>query len=70
MIKYLRKVILDEGDTNKAANLVTWIDYIIGDKTETLQGFARVPWEQCLVAIKDSVSRACKEKKLGLVSFD
>ncbi|USP77773.1 uncharacterized protein yc1106_05047 [Curvularia clavata] len=70
LIKYLRKVILDEGDTNKAASLVTWIDYVIGDKAGTVQGFARESWVQCLATIKAGVLRACKEKKLGLVSFD
>jgi DNA repair protein REV1 len=68
-IKYLKKVILEEKDMNKAIGMVKWIDYVISDEADKDEKFAREPWEDALAKIKDGVIKAGKERGLGRVSF-
>ncbi|KAJ5056534.1 hypothetical protein J3E74DRAFT_440112 [Bipolaris maydis] len=70
LIKYLKKVVQEERDMNKAVGLVKWVGYIISDKMETKEGFACESWKRCLATIKDGVRRVCKEKGLGSVCFE
>ncbi|EOA83271.1 deoxycytidyl transferase [Exserohilum turcicum] len=69
LIKYLRKVVIEERDMNKVVSLVKWIDYVIDDETDANPEFARQPWQMSLATIKDGVMKACNEKGLGSVSF-
>jgi DNA repair protein REV1 len=70
LIKYLRKVVLEERNMNKAVSLVKWVEYVISSEADSKDGFARESWGHCLTTIKEGVVRACKEKGLGMVSFD
>jgi DNA repair protein REV1 len=68
LVKYLRKVILEEKDIDKAVSMVKWIDYVISDEAED-ERFSREPWEDALAKIKNGVIKAGKERGLGRVSF-
>jgi DNA repair protein REV1 len=70
LIKYLRKVILEEKDISKAVSMVKWVDYVISDEADEDENFSREPWESALAKIKDGVVKAAKERGLGIVSFD
>ncbi|EUC36394.1 hypothetical protein COCCADRAFT_23826 [Bipolaris zeicola 26-R-13] len=70
LIKYLKKVVLEERDMNKAVGLVKWVGYVISDNIETKEAFARESWKKCLTTIKDGVRKVCKEKGLGRVCFE
>lgn len=70
LIKYLRKVVLDERDINKAVSLVRWIDYVISDEANSNVSFASGPWILSLANIKDGILKASRERGLGAVAFD
>ncbi|KAI4917121.1 hypothetical protein J4E90_003628 [Alternaria incomplexa] len=70
LIKYLRKVVLEEKDISKAVGMVKWIDYVINYEAEKDENFSKEPWETALAKIKDGVVKAVKERGLGRVSFD
>ena len=48
LINYLKKVVLEERDMNKAIGLVKWAGYVISDNIETKEAFARESWKKCL----------------------
>jgi DNA repair protein REV1 len=70
LIKYLRKVVLEEKDMSKAIGMVKWIDYVISDEADKDERFSKEPWKAALAKIKGGVVKAAKERGLGIVSFD
>jgi DNA repair protein REV1 len=72
LIKYLRKVVKDERELNKAVGVVRWIDFVIADLVDELgeEGFAQETWRNALGRIKDGVTAAAKERGLGALRFD
>jgi DNA repair protein REV1 len=70
LIKYLRKVVLEEKDMSKAVGMVKWIDYVISDEADEDERFSKEPWEAALAKIKGGVVKAANERGLGRVSFD
>jgi DNA repair protein REV1 len=65
---YLGRLVTEEGDMRKAVGVVKWLDYIVGDLES--DGRVRVTWEDAVERVKAGVSRAARQKGLGLVNFD
>ncbi|KAF1835656.1 hypothetical protein BDW02DRAFT_464442, partial [Decorospora gaudefroyi] len=64
LIKYLRKVVLEERDLGKAVGVVSWIEYVSSEKDE------RGIWTTPIKRVRDGVRGAARERGLGDVVFD
>lgn len=65
---YLRSVIADEGDMNKAMTAVKWLAWVVEEELGE-EGDAMEEWVKALVFIKDGVQKSVKERGLGMVRF-
>ncbi|KAF2236286.1 DNA repair protein [Viridothelium virens] len=66
--KYLRAVVVDEGDMNKAMSVVGWLQWVIeaeGDQQGKMAG----EWKNALETIKEAVQIAVETRGLGKVQF-
>ena len=70
LVKYLRKVVLEERNLSKAVGVVKWIDYLVSDEADMDESFAQQAWKEALTTIQDGVLKAGKERGLVNVSFD
>ena len=71
--RYLRNVVLDEGDMNKAVDVVKWLDWIVsqGDtRDDTARRIkAKRKWEGAFDTAKTFVKDAVKARGLGRVDI-
>ncbi|KAF3034377.1 deoxycytidyl transferase [Didymella heteroderae] len=65
---YLGRVVGEERDMRKAVGVVKWLEYVVSDLGD--DGESRVAWEDAVERVKAGVSRAARQRGLGLVNFD
>jgi DNA repair protein REV1 len=72
LIVYLRGVMLDEKDANKAVQIVKWMGWIIerGNDDDDVDDDAQEGWEKALARIKDSVREAGNERGIGSLKLE
>lgn len=73
LAKYLGKVVCDERNMGKAVGIVRWLDWVVGEETDSMdqdEVFAKKEWTQALDVVKNGVRQAGKQRGLGAVSFD
>ncbi|KAL9095402.1 MAG: hypothetical protein Q9165_002273 [Trypethelium subeluteriae] len=66
--KYLRAVVVDEGDMDKAMSVVGWLQWVLeaeGDQQGKMAG----EWRSALETVKDAVQTAVQARGLGKVQF-
>lgn len=70
LVKYLKRVVLEEKDLSKAVGVVKWVDYVVGDLEEAEERFAVEAWDDALRMLRDGVGEAVSKRGLGGVCFD
>lgn len=75
LAKYVRRVVLEERDIDKAVSVANWLGWMIQDnagkidnKEETAPGESQ-SWDEALKTVQDSVNDALKERGLPPVDF-
>ena len=63
LVKYLRRVVLEEKDMAKAAGVVKWLKWIVD------QGGGKPAWKHAAEEVEDGVQAAVKERGLGRMEF-
>lgn len=66
LINYLRRVVTDECDMDKAVSVVRWLRWCVEDDGSESQ---RTLWSNALKDVEDGVQRALKERGLGHVDL-
>ncbi|KAJ9157227.1 DNA repair protein REV1 [Pleurostoma richardsiae] len=66
--KYLRRVVVEEKDMEKARKLVTWLEWIVEE--EEVQSKGKTSWQSAVRGIKDEVQGAVRSRGFGPLSFD
>ncbi|KAI6250284.1 DNA repair protein rev1 [Erysiphe necator] len=71
MVRYLRRVVLDERDMAKVVGLIRWLDYLIteGICSDGIESSGRQAWISAHNTIKDSIQSAVQERGLGKLEF-
>jgi len=64
-ITYLRRVVLDERDLEKAVTLTNWLSWLVGQASEAVRGI----WTAHFIKVQDEVQDAVRERGLGPVEF-
>ena len=67
--KYLRAVVVDEGDMNKAVSVVKWFDWVLAEMDETEQAVVAGKWKEALKTVKETVQTAVDARGLGELQF-
>lgn len=70
LVKYLRKVVLEEKDLDKAVGVAKWLDWLVDDFDDGRVKFRTDRWTKAVDKIRDGIRAAGKERGLGDVSFD
>lgn len=65
---YLARLVAEEGDMRKAVGVVKWLEYVVGDLGSEAEG--REKWEDAVERVKAGVTRAARQRGLGVVNFD
>ena len=65
LAKYLRSVVLDEGDMNKAMSVAKWLRWLIDDGGSG----SHIVWIEAMGKIRDEVQESVKARGLGKVTF-
>lgn len=81
--RYLRRVILEEKDVDKAVSVVNWLAWLVDDQEksstapglhamESLRGSSQnaVPWTEALRILQEDVRQAVQERGLPAVQFE
>jgi DNA repair protein REV1 len=66
LVKYLIKVVTEERDLNKAVEMVKWLDWVVGDDGDVVEG----KWDDALGRVREGIVCAARERGLGRVMFD
>ena len=64
--KYLARLVAEEADMRKCVGMVQWLGYVVGE----LDGEGQEGWVDAVERVKAGVSRAARQRGLGLVSFE
>lgn len=76
LAKYLRDVVTEERDLQKAVSVVKWMDWVVEEGGTDRDEDGMTPagsvcaWAEAVGRVKESVSKAVKERGLGRVEFD
>lgn len=65
--KYLGRLVMEEGDMRKAVGVVKWLEYVVGELEG--EGEGSEMWEDAVERVKAGVSRAARQRGLGVVNF-
>lgn len=66
--KYLRRVVLEERDMEKACKIVRWLDVVVSQNTKgAVKG--RTAWRLAIGEVKEAVQSAVKERGLAPLRF-
>ncbi|KAI5363714.1 putative DNA repair protein Rev1 [Septoria linicola] len=69
LITYLRAVVSDERDLDKAVSVVKWMDWVMEESDDVPEDVAN-GWTEALGRTKRGVQEAVSERKLGNVVFE
>ncbi|KAF2195663.1 DNA repair protein [Zopfia rhizophila CBS 207.26] len=69
LVKYLKKVILEEKDLGKAAGVVKWMEWIVDNADDEETKLEREKWMEAVEKVKGGIQEAVKERGLGAVGF-
>ncbi|RKF65080.1 DNA repair protein REV1 [Erysiphe neolycopersici] len=81
MVRYLRRVVIDERDMAKVVGLIRWLDYLITEgcscnndsgnscSCDSKKNSSRNAWISAHNIIKDSIQLAVRERGLGKLDF-
>lgn len=64
---YLRKVVVEERDMEKARKLVKWLAWMVED--DGVEGKGKDAWREALGSVKRAVQEAMRERGLGAMDF-
>ncbi|KAI9875131.1 MAG: deoxycytidyl transferase [Pleopsidium flavum] len=68
LVKYLRKVAVEERDLSKAVALVKWFGWVI-DEAGTVDERGQAAWRNALHTVRDGVQDTIEQRGLGRVKF-
>lgn len=69
LVKYLRDVVVEERDMDKAVSLVKWLAWVIDDSDDYDNDGVKIAWVEALGNIQGAVQDAVLERGLGRVDF-
>ncbi|KAL2870949.1 putative DNA damage repair protein Mus42 [Aspergillus lucknowensis] len=76
LAEYLKCVVIDERDVDKAVSVVKWLTWLIDDEKSFGESPRKapgsqdgIPWDQALVLLKEGVQRGLEERGLPPVDF-
>jgi DNA repair protein REV1 len=67
--RYLRRVVTDEKDMDKAVAIVHWAQWLVTDKGADAAADGRRAWETAIEEMKETIQEAVLERGLGTVEF-
>ncbi|CCU76247.1 DNA polymerase [Blumeria hordei DH14] len=67
MVRYLRRVVLEERDLAKVVSLLRWLEWLIDENTESARGIEA--WLVALKGIKENVQMAVRDRGLGYLDI-
>ncbi|KAK3988049.1 hypothetical protein QBC44DRAFT_329995 [Cladorrhinum sp. PSN332] len=67
--KYLKRVITEERDMDKAKRLVKFLEFLVGDEEEEGGDEGKKGWRRALESVKKAVQEGMKERGLGKMEF-
>lgn len=67
LVKYLGRVVKEEGDMDKAVSVVRWFGWVLGEELESVEAEAKGKWNDALERVKGGVTGAIRERGLGSV---
>jgi len=67
LVKYLKRVVLEERDLNKAVAVVKWLGWVVNQGCDDGQGPAT--WRNALNTVRDGVQDTIGQRGLGRVEF-
>ena len=73
LAKYLRDVVVEERDMEKAVSAVRWMGWVLEEESGEEGGGSTAgdgAWVEALVRVKDSVQAAVQERGLGRVDLE
>ncbi|KAF1963840.1 DNA repair protein [Byssothecium circinans] len=70
LAKYLARVVCEEKDMGKAVGVVKWLEWVVGEFGDEVEGFEKKRWGDAVGRVKEGVCGAVRERGLGAVRFD
>ena len=67
--KYLRAVVVDEGDMSKAVNIVRWLAWVLEEVNGSGHDIVAKAWKDALDTVKEAVQAAIGIRGMGNVQF-
>lgn len=64
---YLGRLVSEEADMRKAVGVVKWLEFVVGELEGEEEG--REAWEDAVKRVKARVTRAARQRGLGVVNF-
>ena len=69
LVRYLQKVVGEEGDMGTAVRVVKWLGWVIEEAEATGAEKGRAEWTGALARVKEGVQEAVRARGLGKVDF-
>ena len=69
LIKYLGRVVCDERDMAKAVGVVGWLEWVVGEGEDEVEGFAKKNWDDAVERVKEGVQKAAQDRGLRSIVF-
>ncbi|KAK4695433.1 DNA repair protein REV1, partial [Lecanoromycetidae sp. Uapishka_2] len=66
LVKYLGRVVGEEGDMGKAVSIVRWLGWVV---EESGNGEGGTLWDETVESVREGVQRAVEDRGLGRVEF-
>ncbi|PVI01761.1 DNA repair protein [Periconia macrospinosa] len=69
LVKYLGRVVCEERDMAKAVGVVGWLEWVVGDGEDEVEGFAKKHWDDAIERVKEGLQKAAQDRGLGSIAF-
>ena len=73
LVRYLKRVVVEEGNMAKAVAVVRWLQWVVGEEVDGGDGGkvweGKVKWEGAVRKVEEGVQEAVEERGLGRVVF-
>lgn len=67
--RYLRRVVLEERNMGKVVGVVKWLDWVVSQDDDDVEGAGREEWREAVRDIREIVQGAVRERGLGEIKL-